>query len=217
MKVVISAQQRSSPPASKHRENRNKKEKQIRFDKVYLDAINGAIFESRDVADDGFHFGGGHVLAAPPERVSGAVFKEQIAALVHLENVARQEGGVAAFEHVEGHLLLGGRFVSVAVKVADRVILLDHADEHARLARLAADAHAVLAADRLACIVRHLDQRHRIDGRSDHRNEADGADASVKVDCPRQRDTNDTMKCEKMRPICQSANLLMLALPSVAP
>ena len=157
-------------------------------DSSHLYTIDNTILEAGHVADDCLDFGGGDVLAAPAESVAGAVLEEEVTIFVHHQNVSRKEGGVAAPEHVTSHFLFGGVGIDVAVKVADRMVLDDHADEHAGLAGLAADAETVRSADRFGRILRHFDQSHRVERRCDHRNEANGANTSVEVDCGMNED-----------------------------
>ena len=157
---------------------------------VYLDTVHGAVLETGHVADDRLDFGGGDVLATPPERVAGAVLEVEVAEFVHFQDVARKEGGVAAPENVARHFLFGGVGVGVAVKVAHGVVLDDHADEHAGLAGLAADAQAVLAADRLAVLV-DADDADGVHGGRDHRNEADGADDAFEIDCKAEMENHE--------------------------
>ena len=71
-----------------------------------FNSVYGAVFQSGDVADDGLYIGGGHVLSPPAEGVACAILEEQVAQFVHFQNVAGEEGGVSASEHVARDLLL---------------------------------------------------------------------------------------------------------------
>ena len=97
--------------------------------------------------------GGGDVLAAPAERVAGAILEIDVAQFVHDEDVARQEGGVAVPEDVVDNFLGSGLLVGVTVKIADGMVLDDHGDEHARLAGFATNTEALGIANRLAAFV----------------------------------------------------------------
>lgn len=54
----------------------------------HLDAIHCHVGHVQQAAERALHFGGGHILAFPAERVPRAVSEVQVAQLVHHQHVA---------------------------------------------------------------------------------------------------------------------------------